>query len=206
MTESLPLIGLTGHKGAGKDTVAAILREAHGYQRKAWADALKWETYEAFGLLLLTGLWSQRYGEHGHDYLVSTSFDAWLAFIDQHKHDSPDSEYGWIRPMLQFWGTEYRRQLCGDDYWTKQLELGPGVVVTDCRFPNEAAAVLEAGGALWKIERPGYTGDGHASETLIDHLPETLTILNDSTVDDLRRSVLVALELTKGLMRGLESE
>lgn len=36
-----PLIGLVGYAGVGKDTVGSILVEDHGYQRVAFADALK---------------------------------------------------------------------------------------------------------------------------------------------------------------------
>jgi hypothetical protein len=194
-----PLIGLTGHKGAGKDTVAGILKRLYGYERKAWADALKREVYNAFGRYILVGEWE---GMPGDDPQYDTplqeyaTFGRWLAFIDAHKHDAPDTEYGWIRPLLQFWGTEYRRNLCGDDYWTRQLQLAPGVVVSDCRFPNEVQAIHKAGGKVWRVERRGYTGDDHASERFIDSLPADLFVLNDGSVDDLEQEVAAVYEST----------
>lgn len=81
------------------------------------------------------------------------------------------------------------------------------VVISDIRFVNEVRAIREAGGQVWKIERPSSNGTlsgnaaAHRSETEqqeaaaeIDTLV-THRILNDGTIDDLR--VLVA-----GLLHG----
>jgi len=82
-----------------------------------------------------------------------------------------------------------------------------GVVLTDCRFPNEAAAIRAAGGAIWRVVRPPSDvaaalgeGDpiaeqwwrGHASETEQDGIKADRTICNDGTLDDLRQAVLAA--------------
>jgi hypothetical protein len=162
--------------------VAGILKRLYGYERKGWADALKREVYRAFGLDMLTPLWAV-------GVVPDTSFDAWKAFIDAHKYDAPGTEYGWIRPILQFWGTEYRRNLCGQDYWTRQLELYPGVVVTDCRFPDEAKAIRDAGGIIWRIERPGYGGDTHASEQHIAQMRVAAVVGNNSSLEELEATV-----------------
>jgi hypothetical protein len=188
------LIGLTGHLGAGKDTVASILVTDFGFRRAAWTDSLKREVYEAFGKLILKDL-AIKDAFKAHDMCAYFSlergdtFSAWLEFLDAHKYDAPDSEFGWIRPLLQFWGTEYRRHLCADDYWTQQLTLTPGLVITDCRFPNEAQAIMKAGGDIWRVERPGYRGDNHPSETHVDSMPRYMTVFNVGSVEELRGQV-----------------
>ena len=68
-----------------------------------------------------------------------------------------------FRPMLQWWGTEFRRQFHGQDYWIRRLEekllglqqsradAGLLVVVTDVRFKNEADMIRLRGGLLIRI-------------------------------------------------------
>lgn len=71
------------------------------------------------------------------------------------------------------------------------------VVITDCRFINEAKAVRAAGGEVWRIVRPGSGLSGsaalHPSEAEQES-PEflalvTRTIQNTGTLEDLRRQI-----------------
>ena len=77
----------------------------------------------------------------------------------------------------------------------------PLVVITDCRFINEAEAIRAAGGVVWRIVRPGAGAQGgisgHASEAEMVS-PEFLaqidaTLQNDSTLDALRGAVVSLL-------------
>lgn len=75
------------------------------------------------------------------------------------------------------------------------------VLVTDCRFVNEAAAVRAAGGRVWRVLRPGVglTGEAalHPSEIeqdrpeMLEHIE--LEISNTGTLDDLEAAVVEAL-------------
>jgi len=89
------------------------------------------------------------------------------------------------------------------------LPLIRGVVITDCRFPNEAAAIREAGGVIWRVERPDTfkaltmvnvppkmarkvfdaAWRSHASETEQDGIEANVVLINDGTLDDLRAEV-----------------
>lgn len=187
-TQGFPLIGLKGERRSGKDTIGRILLcPPHGYRREAFADDLKREIFEAFGRAMLAEIW-----ELGA-YDPSPSFQDWMEFVDDHKNDPADAEFGWIGPILQFWGTEYRRNRCGEDYWLRKMEakLGPRVVVTDVRFPNEADLIRAHGGFILHVERPGAQNDGaarsssHASEALIDSIPADCVVHNDSTFEEL---------------------
>lgn len=75
------------------------------------------------------------------------------------------------------------------------------VVVADGRFRSELDAVRAAGGIAWRLRRP-ETDDvttgiaGHVSEVEIDGIPDgdfDEVIMNDGTLDDLRRAVKTAL-------------
>jgi hypothetical protein len=100
-----------------------------------------------------------------------------------------------FRPLLQWWGTEFRRQIYGERYWIDRLVQNiknnpdpyQAVIVTDVRFPNEAEAIInELGGSMWRIVNPDEsasaslsTVDLHSSETLMDTYPNIRrTILN----------------------------
>lgn len=106
------------------------------------------------------------------------------------------------RTILQFIGTEGFRRVW-PAVWTQyalmeaKQHLHDGarfVVLTDCRFPNEAEAVWAAGGEVWRIYRPEtdkqQTGLAkHASETAMDAIPDgrfQAVIHNDSTLDAFR--------------------
>jgi hypothetical protein len=66
----------------------------------------------------------------------------------------------------------------------------PKVVISDCRFPNEAQAIKAQGGMIVRILRAGLTVDSHPSEQLVESIPADFTIENNSTVDDLQQKVL----------------
>lgn len=80
-----------------------------------------------------------------------------------------------IRRTLQTLGTEWGRDMMGQDIWLnnavrriKQLQAeGKHVVVDDCRFTNEFAAMRGAGGMMVKINRPkgpAQSAPTHGSE------------------------------------------
>lgn len=171
------LIGLTGHKGAGKDAVAAVLRQ-HGYTRIAFADPLK-------RIALAIG---------------------W----DGSKEERPAcSCCGMLqgRALLQVLGTEGVRQNIREDAWllAANHEIGKHerVVITDVRFLNEAEFVRQSGGEVWRIERPGHGGDGHASETELDNIQADQEIWNGGSLADL--AVAVERALRTGISGVLES-
>jgi hypothetical protein len=69
-------------------------------------------------------------------------------------------------------------------------------VISDVRFPNEAEAITNAGGAVIRISRPGAgEGDSHASETPLPNYLVTFELANDSTPEAL-------VERALGLLRG----
>jgi hypothetical protein len=66
----------------------------------------------------------------------------------------------------------------------------PNWLITDCRFPNELAAITAKNGICIRIIRPDnpYPQSNHISETALDGV-ELTTIINDGNLDQLKLSV-----------------
>lgn len=129
----------------------------------------------------------------------------WAHFMAEHAEiqDRPGETAVTVRRILQWWGTEYRRNE-DPDYWTKawsrkieQFDLGrTHVLIDDVRFMNELNAIKAHGGLIVKIVRPGFDGaNNHASETsLDDYAAWDETILNDGTLEEFREKVRALAE------------
>ena len=130
---------------------------------------------------------------------ISTAIGVPVHVIDQLKDK--------FRPLLQWWGTDFRREMAGPDYWRPWLdcalaeqEAGSLLVVTDVRFLNEARWIRERGGSLVRIVRDlyGEEEDNHASESESGRIAVDMTIRNSGLPDEL-------LEKAEGLLRVLRS-
>ena len=91
----------------------------------------------------------------------------------------PMAKYGKHPKLLQWWGTEYRRQYFGQDYWIKKLFATiPSnlhiALISDMRFLDEAAAIKERGGYTVNVQRLNADGTQYyASDRPKDHRSET---------------------------------
>lgn len=163
MNNKLPIIAFKGKGGSGKSTAAAYLIDK-GYGKTSFAEPLR-RMLRALGVT--------------DDELVGSLKESPCTALSGR---SP-------RVALQLLGTEWGRAL-DSDFWTNiwraraksVLARGIGVVVDDCRFPNEAEAVRAMGGYVIEIINtsapPAPVGlAGHASETQ-DFDPD-ITVIND---------------------------
>jgi hypothetical protein len=183
------LIGITGFKESGKDSVAALLSML-GYGRLAFADGVREEVLEA----ATTGFVPP-------EIKVDQVLYAALVYASKY----PEAVYAkptvpMIRKLLQWWGTEYRRDN-DPRYWIDRLATDTGfmfglpVAITDVRFQNEATFVRENDGIIWRVERPNTGGDDtHISELEVSQIEPDQVIKNDGTLRDLAEAVLSALE------------
>lgn len=86
--------------------------------------------------------------------------------------------YGKHPKLLQFWGTEFRRNNFGQDYWiNKMFESIPAntdvALVTDVRFPNEADAIKQQGGYNINVTRLNDDGTQfYDTQRPRDHISE----------------------------------
>lgn len=192
--DNVRIVGL-GHKaGSGKDTVADILQaeaESQGTTvlRIAFADRLKDAAQVLFDLSV-DDVRTQEGKLRTHPFWGVTN-----------------------RRMLQLFGTECVRKGLHDEFWVlvvlaqivKAAESGEPllVLITDVRFPNEANALRQLGGQVWRIDRPSVIdaerefqqngGEVHSSETALDGYEHwNKIIVNDGTLEDLEQTVLAA--------------
>ncbi len=166
------LIGIGYRKGAGKDTVGAMLVKHYGFDRLAFADPLKEAARTIFGF-------SQEQ-LHGTVAQKETRDPFW-GFSPRH--------------ALQQLGTEVARNI-HPQVWVKaverQVRANPSkhFVITDMRFKNELTAVHNMGGRSLRITRPGLPGgDLHASELELEGAAFDHTIVNDDTLEMLEANV-----------------
>lgn len=176
------LIGLTGPAGSGKDTVREILAK-HGYYGMALADPIR-EMLKPLLLACGVGL-------------------NWMT--DRALKEKPMPVLGVsYRHLAQTLGTEWGRALA-PDLWLRVAEASmlevsvstfgpPCFVVSDLRFPNEAAWIRGHGGQVWRIDRPGVEPvREHTSETLMTTIEPDLTLMNNGSIDELHSTVAAAL-------------
>jgi len=162
------LIGLAGAKRVGKDVVASMLCEKHGFTQYAFASPLKTLCQDLFGLT----------DQQVHGSLKEVR--------DRRYHMTP-------RQILQQVGTDCIRTISPThwlDAFEKQLvaESRSKVVVSDVRFQNEVDLIRRLGGRVFLITRECCeVCDRHVSEQQVYGLKGvTGTIRNAGTVQDLK--------------------
>lgn len=200
MTLRLPdpiVIGLCGAAGAGKDTAADYLCEHAGFVRYAFAEPLR-NMLE----LMLT--------EAGIDY-------AWVHERALKEQPIPGLGISYRR-LAQTLGTEWGRQTLHADFWLALAELHLGlhggptaapvhdrIVITDVRFPNEAAWVARRGGVVVRVQRPAPAVAAHVSEAHAAHLAAWLTLDNSGSVAALHDQLDAMLDALPGAIGTPES-
>jgi len=107
--------------------------------------------------------------------------------------------YPEIRRWLQIIGTEYGRNVFGQDCWIRALDArikdSPLVAVRDVRFENEIDYIRSRGGFIVHVEsnRAPDRDQSHASEQLIFADHADYTVQNNGTLVELYRQLDVIL-------------
>ena len=187
----MKLIALCGAAGAGKDTVADMLPA----RKLAFADALYREVAEAWGVEQhVLRCRETKETPLGPLALFRCADDSFV--VESHLADHWGTARS-PRQILQWWG-DYRRAQ-DRKYFVDATTLAivdclDDVVITDVRFPNEAAMIRQLGGQIWQIRRPGYEAGGtrHASDTAGDEFAPDRVIRNEGGREELRATVLAA--------------
>lgn len=195
------LIGLGWNAQVGKDEVGKILVKNHGFKRYAFADILRKALYNLNPTV--QGVDFKNYSCYEY-YTIQELVDD-LGWEEAKKFPE-------VRSLLQRMGTECGRKLFGEHFWVNQtfekMEKDgvivfsnqpygyescihyENVVITDCRFDNEAQAIKDRGGVFIKVTREGVKPpNNHASEQGIsEHLIDGY-IRNNGTLEELELGI-----------------
>ena len=212
------IIGLTGRKQVGKDTIGEMLVRDFGFVRLAFGDELKRRALLDNPLVPITDdcPGCQGYARHAPGCQPQPTHFVYLRrLIDHHGWDDAKQRFPQVRALLQTTGDQIR----SDDpdrlvrTVVDQIELAdlaaPRVVVTDVRFPAEAQALADLGGYMVRVIRPDATTSStgstlddsltrHASETNTDTITVDQVLSNDG---DLDRLAILAVRLVERATR-----
>jgi hypothetical protein len=175
------LIAICGQKRSGKDTLANYIVSQYGHKNVKIAEKVKMLAKTLFGF--------------SHDQIESDSKEA----IDPNWGISP-------RRVMQFIGTEmfqYKiQELLPDiqrNFWIKStiqehiVSQSTPIVISDLRFYHEYQALKDFNVYIIKITRDrdhdSYEQDQHSSETEFHSIPSNLTIHNDTTKEQMYKTL-----------------
>jgi hypothetical protein len=169
----ITVLGLSGYARSGKDSIGQALA-AHGYERASFADYIREGLYQLNPLV--------------------QGIERVAPIIDERGWEQAKVVYPEVRGLLQRLGSEVGRNILGENVWVdltfRNLPDGSKIVVTDCRFPNEAAAIKQNGGEVWRVSRPGTEPvNMHPSETALDGWAFDRSFDNNGSLEDLHRKI-----------------
>lgn len=178
------IIGLSGFARAGKDTVADYLVAKHGFVKLSFATPMREALYNLNPFITVADMTRVP---------LATAVDG-LGW-ENLKADSPD-----IRPLMQRLGTEVGRKMFGEDFWVnlavKEAAKYEKIVFADARFKNEADAIRNGDGYIWRINRPGFeAANDHISEHDLDDYTFDTVINNNLDLESLHTFIEKALEV-----------
>lgn len=197
------LVGLVGVKRSGKSTVAKILQTKYKFANLAFADPLKRMLLAAFPLLITVDmLW----GDNKDDLYLSLFNDVkrltlrnvlqmlgtdffrdqvnrqiWVQYT-LHEAEQLMTKGGLYQPTQGY-------QKMSTHFAAAMGNETRSVVVSDCRFLNEAQAIKDKGGIIIKINRDTALVDSHISENEMKEIPFDYQIDNNGSLKDLNESV-----------------
>ena len=172
------IVGLSGYAQTGKDTVANYLVENYGFTKISFADPIREALYKLNPYVRVGGM---------PPINLASAIDhmGW----EETKRFSTD-----VRELLQRLGTEVGREMFGQDFWVNQAmskaRQYDKVVFADVRFENEAEAILNAGGDVWRISKPEVSAvNRHVSESALDNYKFDREIHNLGSLEELYQIV-----------------
>lgn len=172
------LIGLSGKRGAGKDEAAKLIQQLQ--PEKAW-QVLRFSEGVKLVTSILTGVPLELMHTQDGKQLYLDAFGLTVGEAQQKIGDG-------LRTVFH------------SDVWVLRtialLRPHQHFIVTDVRYPNEAAAIEEAGGIVVRLEGDplrqrgdGTRDDNHRSEVALDGWKFEFTIHNDGSIAELAQKL-----------------
>lgn len=182
------IIGVTGYARSGKDTIYYAIRRLHPgpVVRVAIADTLKVLAARTLGVtasLDEVREWTDLLKTEGTEIVVRADDGRTMTRLTGRKLLQNLSNAG--------------RDLFGDDFWLDHTNFdidAAVLVVPRLSFDNEALAIREMGGEVWRVVRGGVgaINDDRTETPISDHLLDR-TIENHGSVEDLDRQIEMIL-------------
>ena len=175
------LICIVGNIGAGKSTVADILKN-RGYEEIMFAGPVKeiglilgFENKELYGSqedkLKINDFW----GVSGREFMQKFATDMMRNELPKHINMNMDNKTIWVR-------------LC-EKKIIDMLKDNKKIIVSDGRFFDEIDMIKTLGGKIIKIVRNNSYQQNHESETYISNLHADIIIDNNGTLDELAEQI-----------------
>lgn len=157
------LMGVHGQIGHGKDTFHKHVTRARTAHHMSFANPLKLALQQIIGcdLRFYFGTQEQK-AQPLPKFWLNRLHEAWLK-LHPEQADNP-TKWETFRESMQLFGTEVGRELIAELIWVWSIEfkimegvvkghIGPTdmVVFADCRFQNEAKAILGWGGHVFEV-------------------------------------------------------
>ena len=210
------IIGLSGKKQSGKNTVARLI------QALSWFNNCNSDANYRYGNEILTDKnqclkWLEnqdeipnKWSEHSFAFklrmclYVITGKDEIFNGDDESKNKSSgilnnEGRELTNRELLQIFGTEVGRSI-SKNIWVNALindykkEVSSGLpinwLITDVRFPNEVEAIKNNGGIVIRINRNTDRVDNHLSESALDNYKDFNAVINNNgTLEELLETI-----------------
>lgn len=164
------VIGLIGHIGSGKTTVANYLVDNYGWSEVSFADPLKqvamvfkFSENNIYGTQEQKENINKLWGISGREFMQKFGTEVCRDFIPV------------VMPtMKNIWVNIAKRSI------ERKLNEGHNVIVSDIRFSDELDMIRDIGGVIIKIVRPlkHNVNNSHASVDSIDALPFDIELHN----------------------------
>lgn len=200
------IIGVSGKAQAGKGEFARLAQDMYGATIVSFAAGVKEEVSDFLTAHDVVFTFRNLYGNYDDKEASlrmrhSNLDDVATSFLSALGDYSNGYWYFTARSLMQWWGTEYRRNQ-DPDYWVKKAltkcdNYKKLYVIDDVRFPNEAAGILAKDGVLVRVNRtnsPTISNCDHPSEVAMDEYDGwNYIITNDKGIDDYHKDVMEVL-------------
>lgn len=178
------IIGVAGYANSGKDEVGNILVRDHGFERRSVGDVV---------LDILAEVDPVLQALDPEDPFHHHRMNLWL---EQNGYEATKETSADMRPMMMRLGAACRRVLGSEVLINATFSNCPErVVMTSTRYRNEAKAIKDHGGFVWRVNRPGLGPlSQHPTEIDMDGWNYDFVIDNNGTLEDLAVSVEEAMD------------
>lgn len=192
------VIALGGYYGAGKDEYADEIVDKLGFEKTFMSKYLQ-KCIQTVNPWIMTDVpvteQTDRVSWPANSLVKYSQLDEAVGYAGAKKQRE-------VREWLQLMGTEVGRKILGEDTWVKLVredlceiqKRGNNAVITGIRYSNELDLIHEFRGKTVWITRPGFeptgTTAGHSSERTLTPLDFYFEVLNEGSLDDLKRKAL----------------